>query len=172
VELAIARRGSCHSVGAACQLGPRVIGVDLYRNRPEPPGTEQLAAVIARHKEIVWAFMLPDGMRPGIPPPEMLRGTDRIAFTTLSGSRSLPRRCKGKNRPDLYFAFGFVVANRWIVQNLSINGDSGGFGYNLDNGVTIVVGATKSETATTEASAFDILREVVKYVTPASPISF
>jgi D-alanyl-D-alanine carboxypeptidase len=79
---------------------------------------------------------------------------------------------KGKNKPDLYFAYGFVVANGWLVQNPSINGYSGGFGYNLATGVTIVVGSTKSETATTDASAFDILREVVKYVTPASPISF
>jgi hypothetical protein len=38
--------------------------------------------------------------------------------------------------------------------------------------VTIVVGATKSETSTTDASAFDILRQVVKYVTPQSPINF
>ena len=38
--------------------------------------------------------------------------------------------------------------------------------------VTIVVGSTKSEAATTDASAFDILREVVRYVTPASPINF
>jgi hypothetical protein len=52
------------------------------------------------------------------------------------------------------------------VQNPSNNGYSGGFGYNLANGVTIAVEATKSETATTDASAFDILREVVKYVTP------
>jgi hypothetical protein len=44
--------------------------------------------------------------------------------------------------------------------------------YNLANGVTIVVAATKGETATTDASAFTILREVVKYVTPASPINF
>ena len=79
---------------------------------------------------------------------------------------------KGKNRPDLYFAFGFVVANGWIVQNPSINGYSGGFGYNLAKRVTIVVEATKSETATTDASAFDILREVVKYATPESPINF
>ena len=52
------------------------------------------------------------------------------------------------------------------------NGYSGAFGYNLSNGVTIVVEATKSETATTDASAFDILREVAKYVTPATPINF
>ncbi len=79
---------------------------------------------------------------------------------------------KGRNKPNLYFAYGFVVANGWLVQNPSINGYSGGFGYNLANGVTIVVESTKSETATTDASAFDILRRVVAYVTPASPINF
>jgi hypothetical protein len=49
---------------------------------------------------------------------------------------------------------------------------SGGFGYNLANGVTIVVGATKSETATTDTAAFDILRAVIQYVTPGPPINF
>ena len=79
---------------------------------------------------------------------------------------------KGMNRPDLYFAYGFVVANGWIVQNPSINGYSGGFAYNLADGVTVVVESTKSETTTTDASAFEILREVVQYVTPTSPINF
>ena len=59
----------------------------------------------------------------------------------------------------------------WIVQYPSIYGYSGAFGYNLAGGMTIMVAATKSETATTDASAFAILREVVKYVTPASPIN-
>jgi CubicO group peptidase (beta-lactamase class C family) len=79
---------------------------------------------------------------------------------------------KGNNKPDLYFAYGFIVANGWIVQNPSINGYSGAFAYNLANGVTITVEATKSESATTDAAAFNILREVVKYVTPTSPINF
>jgi len=79
---------------------------------------------------------------------------------------------KGHNKPDLFFAYGFVVANGWIVQNPNINGYSGAFGYNLATGVTIVVEATKSEAAKTEAPAFDILRKVVAYVTPAAPINF
>ena len=57
---------------------------------------------------------------------------------------------KGKNKPDLYFAYGFVVANGWIVQDP----------------------ASMAVAAATDASAFDILRDVVKYVTPASPINF
>ena len=58
------------------------------------------------------------------------------------------------------------------MQNPGINGYSGGFGYNLANGVTIVVEATKSETTSTDLSAFDILRELVRDVTPTSPINF
>jgi hypothetical protein len=65
-----------------------------------------------------------------------------------------------------------IVANGWIIQNPSINGYSGAFGYSMPGGVTIVAIATKSEIATTDAAAFDILREVVKYVTPGSPIDF
>jgi len=42
----------------------------------------------------------------------------------------------------------------------------------LANGVTITVEATRSETATSDAPAFEILREVTKYVTPDSPINF
>jgi adenylate cyclase len=62
---------------------PRVIGVDLYRDYPEPPGTERLAAVVAQHKEIVWAFKLAKDAETEVPPPEMLRSTDRIAFTDV-----------------------------------------------------------------------------------------
>jgi CubicO group peptidase (beta-lactamase class C family) len=121
------------------------------------------------------------GSTPGLPTSNIhdlgkwgpILGTGRLISRAHFQEQIAPTSVgKGKNRPDLYFAYGFVVANRWIVQNPSINGYSGGFGYNLDNGVTIVVGATKSETATTDASAFEILREVVKYVTPASPIDF
>jgi hypothetical protein len=79
---------------------------------------------------------------------------------------------KGKNKPDLYFAYGFVVANGWLVQNPSINGYSGAFGYNMATGVTVVVETTKTEKTTTDASALDILREVSKYVTPGTPINF
>jgi D-alanyl-D-alanine carboxypeptidase len=79
---------------------------------------------------------------------------------------------KGGNRPDLYFAYGFGVANGWIIQNPNMNGYSGAFGYSLPTGVTIVVETTKSETSSNDAAAFEILREVVKYVTPDAPINF
>jgi D-alanyl-D-alanine carboxypeptidase len=121
------------------------------------------------------------GSAPGLPTSNIydlgkwgpILGTGRLISPAHFREQIAPTSVgKGQNRPDLYFAFGFVVANGWLVQNPSINGYSGGFGYNLANGVTIVVEATKSETTTTDASAFDILRDVVKYVTPGSPINF
>jgi D-alanyl-D-alanine carboxypeptidase len=121
------------------------------------------------------------GSTPGLPTSNIhdlgkwgpILGTGRLISPAHFQEQIAPTSVgKGDNKPDLYFAYGFVVANGWIVQNPSINGYSGGFGYNLANGVTIVVEATKSETTATDASAFDILRKVVKYVTPASPINF
>jgi D-alanyl-D-alanine carboxypeptidase len=121
------------------------------------------------------------GSTPGLPTSNLhdlgkwgpILGTGRLISPAHFQEQIAPTSVgKGKNRPDLYFAYGFVVANGWIVQNPSINGYSGAFGYNLANGVTIVVEATKSETSTTDEAAFDILRQVVNYVSPASPINF
>ena len=121
------------------------------------------------------------GSTPGLPTSNIhdlgkwgpILGTGRLISRSHFEEQIAPTSVgKGRNRPGLYFAYGFVVANGWIVQNPSINGYSGAFGYNLATGVTIVVEATKTEMATTDASAFDILREVVKYVTPATPINF
>jgi CubicO group peptidase (beta-lactamase class C family) len=118
------------------------------------------------------------GSTPGLPISDLrdigkwgpILGTGRLISPAHFKEQIAP--WKGNKRPGLYFAYGFVVANGWIVQNPAINGYSGAFAYNMANGVTITVAATKSENATTGFAAFDILREVVKYVTPNSPINF
>lgn len=79
---------------------------------------------------------------------------------------------KGQNRADLYFAYGFVYANGWLVQNPDMNGYSGGFAYNLAHGVTIVIAATKRPSPAIDPAAIHILREVIKFVTPATPLNF
>ena len=48
------------------QGGPRVIGVDKYRDMPVPPGSAQLDQVIRRHPEIVWVIKF-GGAAPGAP---------------------------------------------------------------------------------------------------------
>jgi D-alanyl-D-alanine carboxypeptidase len=121
------------------------------------------------------------GSTPGLPTSNIhdlgkwgrILGTGRLISPAHFKEQIAPTSAgRGKNRPDLYFAYGFGVANGWIIQNPSINGYSGGFAYNLSGGVTIVVEATKSEAATTDTSAFDIVRKLVAYMTPQSPINF
>lgn len=62
---------------------PRAIAVDLYRDVPEPPGSAELDAVLQRHPEILWTFKLRDDAHPGIPPPAILRGTDRAVLADM-----------------------------------------------------------------------------------------
>jgi D-alanyl-D-alanine carboxypeptidase len=121
------------------------------------------------------------GSTPGLPTSDLhdvgkwgpIFGTGRLISPAHFQEQIAPTSVgKGRNRPDLYFAYGFVYSNGWLLQNPSINGYSGAFGYNLATGVTIVVAATKSEASTTDSSAFNIFRQVVSYVTPNSPINF
>src|SRR5215469_5077218 len=62
---------------------PRAIGVDLYRDRPVPPGGDQLRAVLARHPEIVWVFKLGGENQRGVLAPESLRHTDRAVLADI-----------------------------------------------------------------------------------------
>lgn len=62
---------------------PRAIGVDLYRDRPQPPGSDQLAAVLAQHPEIVWVFKLGGENDREVPAPELLRHTDRAVLADI-----------------------------------------------------------------------------------------
>jgi len=78
---------------------------------------------------------------------------------------------KGKKQAGSLFAYG-LLSTRLNRATPSINGYCGGFGYNLANGLIIVVGATKSEIATTDASVFDILRDITKYVSPRHQLIF
>lgn len=65
------------------QAGTRAIGLDIYRDVPVPPGQERLGAVFGRHAGIIAPMMLPQGARPGVPPPPMLKGSDRVGFTDV-----------------------------------------------------------------------------------------
>jgi adenylate cyclase len=72
---------------------PLAIAVDIYRDIPEPPGTERLEAVLRAHPNIYWVFKLRDGPHPSIPPPSVLRNTDRAVLAdTLTDPDTVVRR--------------------------------------------------------------------------------
>jgi len=103
------RLSSCH---------PRVIGADIYRDRPRPPGTEQLREVLTRHKEIVWAFKLAEGGNRMILPPEPLRGTEQAVFSDfVPDPGNVVRRALlyAGDDNDTYTAMGMALALRYLA---------------------------------------------------------
>lgn len=76
------------------------------------------------------------------------------------------------NPPALYFAHGFIFANGWYLQNPDFNGYGGAFAYNPEHDVTLVIVSTKNAKPVIDPAAIHILREVVRYVTPQSPLNF
>ncbi len=63
------------------RAGARAIALDIYRDVPVPPGHEALNAVLAKNPQIVGAMLLPRGEHPGVLPPPVLVGSDRVGFT-------------------------------------------------------------------------------------------
>lgn len=84
----------------------------------------------------------------------------------------LLNRFENTGKPDLYFASGFVFANGWYLQNPSMNGYSGGFGYFPAEDITMIVYSTETAETSSEHKAFNIFKELVKIVTPDSQINF
>lgn len=62
---------------------PRVLGVDIYRDQPVPPGAEKLEKLLATTPNLVMIHKLGTEMAPSILPPGVLQGTDRIGFSDM-----------------------------------------------------------------------------------------
>ena len=97
---------------------PRVIAVDIYRDFPRPPGSEQLARTLARYPNILWGFKLGDADHPEIPPPQALRGTDRAVLAdTLSDPGRVVRRALlfADDGKEQYTGMGMAIASGWLA---------------------------------------------------------
>jgi adenylate cyclase len=63
--------------------GARAIGVDIYRDLPVPPGTEELEAAFARQPRVVVVSKFPDHTSTGVGPPPALAGSDQVGFNNM-----------------------------------------------------------------------------------------
>ncbi|VAX07149.1 Adenylate cyclase [hydrothermal vent metagenome] len=63
--------------------GPRVIGVDIYRDIPIPPGSNRLDALLRKNINIIWVEQFGQSGRVGVAAPAVLYGTERIGFNDL-----------------------------------------------------------------------------------------
>jgi adenylate cyclase len=71
------------AVEALARYQPRAIGLDIYRDVPVPPGSEQLQAVLKRDPRVIGVRKFGDAASQGIPSHPALRGTDRVGFNDI-----------------------------------------------------------------------------------------
>jgi adenylate cyclase len=71
------------TIEALRALGPRAIGIDIYRDVPVPPGSAELDAALRRDGRVVAVTKFAEGSSGGVRPPAALRGTEQIGFNDV-----------------------------------------------------------------------------------------
>ena len=64
------------------RLGPRAIGLDVYRDVPIAPGTAELDYVL-REYPVAVVTKFGEGGLTGVAPPEVIKGTDKVGFNDV-----------------------------------------------------------------------------------------
>jgi adenylate cyclase len=103
--------------------GPKVVGVDLYRDLPMPPGNEELQAIQRAQDNLYWVFKLPDEGNIGVPPPPALRETGReVLSDQVTDAGGVVRRAlllASEQRTDTNWrSIGVALAERYTGQSL------------------------------------------------------
>jgi diguanylate cyclase (GGDEF)-like protein/PAS domain S-box-containing protein len=70
-------------LGKIQQGQPRVIGLDLYRNFPNSPGSEQLQRVLQSMPNLVGIALLGDDEKNGVAPPAALATRHQVGFNNI-----------------------------------------------------------------------------------------
>src|SRR5262249_24878756 len=64
-------------------LGPRAIGLDIYRDVAVPPGSDELDAALRRDQRVIVVTKFAEGSSGGVRPPAALKGTDQVGFNDV-----------------------------------------------------------------------------------------
>ena len=106
----------------------RVIGVDIYRDRPLPPGDQALADLLVQHPEIVWVYKLPNEDGQGVLPPPVLAGGPRAVLADVVADaggvvrRGLLAAAEARTKRSVR-TLGTALAERYVGQGLRAMGD-------------------------------------------------
>lgn len=71
------------SVEALAAAGPRVIGLDIYRDLPVAPGTRRLEETFARQSSVIGIFKWHSATSAGVGPPSALTASGRVGFSDV-----------------------------------------------------------------------------------------
>ena len=113
--------------------GARTVGVDIYRDRPLPPGDEALASLLTRHPDILWVYKLADENGGGVPPPPILAGGPRAVLAdVVTDAGGVVRRgllaAADAHMDGSVPTLGAALAERYAGQGLRAVGDDVAFG--------------------------------------------
>lgn len=75
------------AIRAVLAAGTQVIGLDLYRERPVAPGSEELERLARDEPRLVFVEKLADDASPAVPPPFFAGEGDRVGFTDFPVDR-------------------------------------------------------------------------------------
>ena len=138
--------------------GARAIGVDLYRDRPMPPGGQALAELLARHPDIFWVCKLADENGPGVPPPYVLADSPRAVLAdvvTDAGGvvrRGLLAATDARTHRSIR-TLGAALAEAYTAQSLRALGDD----VVLGNGRVVLVLGSFGPYAQVDAAGYQTL---------------
>lgn len=62
---------------------PRVIGLDIYRDIPVPPGSEEFAMILTKNRNIITAMKFGSKDESGIPPASVLKEKEQAGFNDI-----------------------------------------------------------------------------------------
>ena len=82
-EWPIADATLAEAVGRIAAGGARVIGVDIYRDMPVPPGSEVLDELLRRDDRIIAVEKISTPASPGVRPPAVIAGSGRVGFSDI-----------------------------------------------------------------------------------------
>jgi len=111
----------------------KAIGVDIYRDRPLPPGSAALDDLLRRYGNVLWVFKLPDETNQGIAAPAVLDHSGRTVLADIvtdAGGvvrRGLLMAADPRNGRNVR-TLGLALAERMTGARLRPLGDDVGFG--------------------------------------------
>jgi adenylate cyclase len=83
-EWPLSDRHMAEVLGTLLEFNPRAIGVDLYRDIPVPPGTDELNSLFTGDKRVVIIEKFGQDSSSHVQGPPVLRGTDQIGFSDVT----------------------------------------------------------------------------------------
>lgn len=106
------------------QYQPTVIGLDIYRDFAQPPGHEQLSALLQSNERIIPVCKRTNAEDPGVPPPPGISDS-RVGFSDIAiDPNGIVRRAllfvnpfsAASNRCPTAYSFSFQLARRYLEQ--------------------------------------------------------